>query len=140
MKYFILLGLLTSHPDKFTQDKDLQRDWEVLTITKICSVNGKQCFDKLNINKDLKVSYGLYGEVSHEITIENEFLHKITNINKSKVNRWDKEYLIDSVCGYTIELNNSKKYSIFFDVDTGNYDLQDIKNYIATLNDIFRRI
>ncbi|HET6541354.1 MAG TPA: hypothetical protein VFG46_12770 [Chryseolinea sp.] len=67
MKYLIFAALLTLHPDKLTQDKDLQRDCDVLTITKICSVNGKQCHDRLNIKKDLKANYRLCGQPSKDV-------------------------------------------------------------------------
>ena len=140
IKYLIFATLLTLHPDKFTQDKDLPTDWDVVLITKICSVNGKQCHDKLNINKDLKANYGLCGQASKVIAIQSDLLHKIININKNKIKGWDKEYYIDSVCGYTIELNNSKHYSVFFYVDPDNYEPRDIKEYIMTLNDTFEKI
>src|SRR5688572_17991251 len=104
IKYLIFAALLTLHPDKLSQGKDLQRDWDVLTITKICSVKGKQCHDKLIINKDLKANYGLCGQPSKVITIESVLLHKIVNINMNKMAGWDKEYYVDSVCGYSIQL------------------------------------
>lgn len=141
MTKYIILGLIgIFSTDNSSLDDKYQKDWDVLTITKICSVNGKQCKDKLIIDKDLKLSFGLCGQINKPATLDRILIQKITNLDKGKINTWDKEYHIDSVCGYTIELDNSDKYSVFFDSSPENYDMTDVKDYITTLNETFKKI
>ena len=141
MTKYIILGLIgIFHTDKFTWDDNYQKDWDVLTITKICSVNRKQCKDKLIIDKNLKLSLGLCGQTNKSAILDNSLVQKIIDLNKNKIKGWDKEYYVDSVCGYTIELNNSDKYSVFFDSNPDNYDMPDVKDYIKTLNEAFKKI
>jgi len=139
-KYFILGLIGFFHTDKISWDNNFQKDWDVLTITKICSINRKQCKDKLTIDKSSKLSFGLCGQKSKPATLESNLIQKITNLNKAKIKEWDKDYQVDSVCGYVIELNGSDKYSVVFDSNPDNYDMTDIKDYIKTLNETFKKI
>jgi len=87
---YIILGLVgIFSTDNFSLDDNYQKDWDVLTITKICSVNGKQCKDKLIIDKELKLSFGLCGQINKPATLDKILIQKITNLDKDKINTWD---------------------------------------------------
>ena len=139
IKYFILLtiAIIPYHGNPAIESIP---DWKLLTVTKICSKNGKQCHDKLSITHDYKVAYSKCGRSAKAVTLPKEILEKVTALTKHKVREWDKEYYVDSVCGFNIELDNSENYSLDFDANPVKYEAEDIKQYLRVLNDAFNRL
>jgi hypothetical protein len=140
MMKLIMILLLTIHSHDNLIVEETEVDWKILKITKICSENGKQCRDELRITNDLKITYSKCGQVPKNISIPKELLDKVTSLSKQKVKEWDKEYYVDSVCGFNIELDNSENYSLDFDANPKNYKANDIQEYLKVLNDTFERV
>ena len=115
-------------------------DWSTLTINKGCTVNKKFCNSELRVDHKGKTSFTLCGQKTKNVTIDKALLDKVKTINREQLIFWRDNTSIDTVCGYLVKLGNSDKEYVTLDINPDMYDQTDIKDFIGTLNEIYKRL
>ena len=115
-------------------------DWSTLTINKGCTVNKKFCNSELRVDHEGRTSFIRCGQKTKNVSIDKNLLDKVKTINKKQLIFWRENTSIDTVCGYLIKLDNSDNEYVTLDINPDMYDQTDIKDFIVTLNEIYKRL
>jgi hypothetical protein len=118
----------------------IKKDWSTLTIDKGCAINKTYCNSKLFIDSKGKTSFTPCGQKTKNVTIDSNLLAKLRKIKRGQAELWTNATSVDTTCGYLITLDDSKTDYVTFDVSPDWYDQDDIKDFILTLNAIFKKL